>query len=98
MTRYWLAGAGVLVLVAGAAAQVTEKTQQQLDAQGTQIQVHQSYRSDSTGTSSTLGTEIHRADGSGKAMSEEQRITVAPLPPLPESSSTTTTTTTINRQ
>jgi hypothetical protein len=97
MIRHWLAGAGILLLAAPALAQVTAKTQQELDAQGTQIQVHESYRSDSTGASTSVGTEIQRADGSGKAIGEERKITVTPLPP-PAESSTTTTTTTIGRQ
>jgi hypothetical protein len=96
MTRHWLAAASVLLLATPALAQVTGKTQQELDAQGTQIKVHESYRTDGTGASTAVGTEIQRADGSGKAIGEERKITVTPLPPPAES--TTTTTTTINRQ
>jgi len=84
-----------------ATATASAQTQQQLDAQGTQIEVRESYRSDTTGAATSVETNIRRADGSGKHLGQEDKVTVAPSPPVqlaPPSSSTTTTTTTINRQ
>jgi hypothetical protein len=92
-----LFGAALVLASATAWAQ----TQQQLDAQGTQIEVRESYRSDSSGAASSVETNVKRADGSGKHIGQEDKVTVSPAPPVqltPPAGSTTTTTTTINRQ
>ena len=96
MTRTLLTAALVL-----ASATAWAQTQQQLDAQGTQIDVRESYRSDSSGTASSVETNVQRADGSGKHIGQEVTVKVAPVPPVqltPPPASSTTTTTTINRQ
>jgi hypothetical protein len=96
MTRPRLAGAATLMLALTAPA-FAQMTQQQLDQRGTHIEVHQSHKSDATGAQSSMGTQIQRADSSGKAISGTKSIRVEPLPP-PVESSITTTTTTIGRQ
>jgi hypothetical protein len=96
MTRPLLTAALVL-----ASATAWAQTQQQLDAQGTQIEVRESYRSDSSGAASSVETNIQRSDGSGKHIGQEETMKVAPAPPVqlaPPAASSTTTTTTINRQ
>lgn len=95
MTRTVLSAALVL-----ASATAWAQTQQQLDAQGTQIEVRESYRSDSSGAASSVETNVQRADGSGKRIGQEEKVTVSPAPPvqLTPPSGSTTTTTTINRQ
>lgn len=97
MTRALLTAALAL-----ASATAWSQTQHQLDAQGTQIEVRESYRSDSSGTAFSVETNVQRADGSGKHIGQEETIKLAPAPPvqltLPPAGSTTTTTTTINRQ
>jgi len=91
--------AACLLLLSSTAAAQGGSTQQARDAQGTKIELHQTYRSDSSGTASGVATRIQRSDGTGALIGREQSNAAPALSPAPAASSpaigpSTTTTTT----